>query len=68
MCANGECEESQQNNVQPVFCVRRGAEDWIERKLELDQDTSLVAWIPAWAIGAGVSPRRSAHPAREKMW
>lgn len=39
-------EEAVQVNVQPVFCVRRGPEDWVERKLELDDDTSLLAWIP----------------------
>lgn len=39
-------EEGPENNVQPVFCVRRGPDDWVERRLTLDQDTSLVAWIP----------------------
>jgi len=31
---------------EPVICVRRGAEDWVERKLSLDEDTHLLAWIP----------------------
>jgi len=39
-------EEYQEPTVQPVICVRRGPEDWVERRLELDQDTQLAAWIP----------------------
>lgn len=39
-------EEYQEPTVQPVICVRRGAEDWVERRVELDEDTQLVAWIP----------------------
>lgn len=39
-------EEYQEPTIQPVICVRRGPEDWVERRLELDQDTQLAAWIP----------------------
>jgi hypothetical protein len=38
--------EPQEQSVQPVMCVRRGPDDWVERRLSLDEDTSLVAWIP----------------------
>ncbi len=39
-------EDEQASSVQSVVCVRRGPEDWVERRLDLDQDTQLVAWIP----------------------
>src|SRR5262249_46481652 len=39
-------EDGPDTNVQPVFCVRRSADDWVERKIELDDDTALLAWIP----------------------
>ena len=38
--------EEAPTTTEPTVCVRRGAEDWVERKLTLDEDTSLVAWIP----------------------
>jgi hypothetical protein len=39
-------EEGENLDVDPVFCVRRGWGDWVERRLTLDEDTSLLAWIP----------------------
>lgn len=44
----GRYYEGQEENldVEPVFCVRRGPDDWVERRLTLDEDTSLLAWIP----------------------
>lgn len=39
-------EEDPATQVQAVMCVRRSADDWVERRLELDADTQLVAWIP----------------------
>lgn len=39
-------EDGENLNVEPVFCVRRGPDDWVERRLTLDEDTSLLAWIP----------------------
>lgn len=38
--------EEENLSVEPVFCVRRGWGDWVERRLTLDEDTSLLAWIP----------------------
>ena len=38
--------EEENTATEPVICVRRGPEDWVERKLSVDQDTQLLAWIP----------------------
>lgn len=42
----GYDEGNEKLDVDPVFCVRRGPDDWVERRLALDADTSLLAWIP----------------------
>lgn len=39
-------DEGEYGRVEPVLCVRRGADDWVERRISLDADSSLFAWIP----------------------
>lgn len=33
--------------LSPVFCVRRGPSDWVERRVDLPEGAMLSAWIPA---------------------
>jgi hypothetical protein len=42
----GRASESVDIIPKPVFCVRRGPDDWVERAVELEPGTTLMGWIP----------------------
>lgn len=53
----------------PVFCVRRGPGDWVERSLDLEPGTALLGWAPradgtAAAFVIGLDPDALPEPAQ----
>ena len=53
----------------PVFCVRRGPGDWVERSVDLEPDLALLGWAPktdgtAVAFVTGIHPDALPEPVR----